>query len=213
MKLKHPGYIDGHLDCRCWKTGDFVQVPCPWHDGKDKYPIGAYAQWLRAHAREFIETEEQQKALRRVLDWWKQDSAWGMGMKVKAPEPPTGPGANDPQELSVTPIPSSKQPRYNALGVCYGLNAKAKRTAGRPFLNPEKADPCIGFVDEDGQHDCGKSTQRRENAKRCAVCRVKARLAAQRVRRAGARLAVVDGAVMEISGRGSDSATEGQRKG
>ena len=35
--------INGHLDCPCWITGSFVQVPCPWHDGHGKFPIGSYA--------------------------------------------------------------------------------------------------------------------------------------------------------------------------
>jgi hypothetical protein len=34
----------GHINCPCWVTGEFKQVPCPWHDGKDKYPKGAYAR-------------------------------------------------------------------------------------------------------------------------------------------------------------------------
>src|SRR5689334_11132551 len=66
MKLVHPGYVAGHLDCRCWKTGEFVQVPCPWHDGHDKYPTGAYALWLRDQAQEFTETDEQREARESV---------------------------------------------------------------------------------------------------------------------------------------------------
>ena len=27
-----PRYVDGYIDCPCWVTGHFVQVPCPWHD-------------------------------------------------------------------------------------------------------------------------------------------------------------------------------------
>lgn len=37
----HPGYVNGHINCPCWSSGDFVQVPCQWHNGKDKFPIGA----------------------------------------------------------------------------------------------------------------------------------------------------------------------------
>lgn len=32
----------GHIDCPCWSTGVFVQVPCLMHDGHFKYPKGAY---------------------------------------------------------------------------------------------------------------------------------------------------------------------------
>jgi hypothetical protein len=45
-RATHPGFRDGHIDCGCWITGRFYQVPCPWHDGKDKFPIGAYAASL-----------------------------------------------------------------------------------------------------------------------------------------------------------------------
>ena len=31
-----------HIDCPCWKTGEFKQVPCYAHDGKDGYPAGAF---------------------------------------------------------------------------------------------------------------------------------------------------------------------------
>lgn len=31
------------IDCPCWERGLFGQVPCPWHDGHRRYPIGAYA--------------------------------------------------------------------------------------------------------------------------------------------------------------------------
>jgi hypothetical protein len=37
-----PGYEDGHIACGCWKTGIFLQVPCPWHDGNGRYPLGAW---------------------------------------------------------------------------------------------------------------------------------------------------------------------------
>lgn len=42
---KQISYHNGsHIDCPCWKTGEFYQVPCPWHDGKDRYPVGAFAE-------------------------------------------------------------------------------------------------------------------------------------------------------------------------
>lgn len=32
-----------HIDCPCWKSGEFNQVPCPWHDWHGMYPLGAFA--------------------------------------------------------------------------------------------------------------------------------------------------------------------------
>jgi hypothetical protein len=34
--------VDGHVNCPCWLTGKFHQVPCPIHDGCGKYPRGSY---------------------------------------------------------------------------------------------------------------------------------------------------------------------------
>ena len=36
-----------HIDCPCWATGTFEQVPCPWHDGHHRFPAGAF----EAHQR------------------------------------------------------------------------------------------------------------------------------------------------------------------
>jgi hypothetical protein len=36
-----------HVDCPCWVTGEFKQAPCPWHDGKDAYPVGSWAKALK----------------------------------------------------------------------------------------------------------------------------------------------------------------------
>lgn len=44
-KLNNP-----HVDCPCWITGTFQQVPCPIHDGKDRFPKGTYdklIQWMK----------------------------------------------------------------------------------------------------------------------------------------------------------------------
>ena len=35
-----------HIDCPCWVTGVFKQVPCPHHDGMGAYPLGAYQSSL-----------------------------------------------------------------------------------------------------------------------------------------------------------------------
>ena len=38
------GTLGTHIDGPCWKTGEFIQVPCPHHDGLHRYPKGAYEQ-------------------------------------------------------------------------------------------------------------------------------------------------------------------------
>lgn len=43
MELIHDG-IGLRLDCPCWVSGKFEQVPCPLHDGHCHYPLGAYEE-------------------------------------------------------------------------------------------------------------------------------------------------------------------------
>jgi hypothetical protein len=41
--------VDGHIDCPCWFTGKFKQVPCPWHDGMAEFPRGAFEASQQSH--------------------------------------------------------------------------------------------------------------------------------------------------------------------
>jgi hypothetical protein len=52
------------IDCPCWSTGNFVQVPCPWHDGKDRFPKGAY--WAELERLRKIERSARAVSAR---DW------------------------------------------------------------------------------------------------------------------------------------------------
>ena len=38
-----------HIDCPCWASGAFQQVPCPFHDGMNAYPYGAFAASVVQH--------------------------------------------------------------------------------------------------------------------------------------------------------------------
>ena len=41
--IRPAGHREAHIDCPCWMTGTFEQVPCPWHDGMRNYPAGSFA--------------------------------------------------------------------------------------------------------------------------------------------------------------------------
>lgn len=45
-----------HIDCPCWITGVFKQLPCPFHDGGTMlFPYGSfqqYLEWLKRYKRD-----------------------------------------------------------------------------------------------------------------------------------------------------------------
>jgi hypothetical protein len=42
-----------HIDCPCWVTSTFTQVPCPWHDGHQNFPKGAFEASRKADAHRY----------------------------------------------------------------------------------------------------------------------------------------------------------------
>lgn len=50
LKIEHPPWLGSRINCDCWKTGDFKQVPCRWHDGHGEYPLGSWAASERIKA-------------------------------------------------------------------------------------------------------------------------------------------------------------------
>ena len=87
----------------------------------------------------------------------------------------------------MTPRPSSLEPRYNALGQSCGLNSKGKRAK----LSYRPAKTCA---------DCPVPIER---GKRCPACNKLARYKRHNIKRVEdrktARLAIVNGAVVEIA--------------
>ena len=70
-------HIDGsshHIDCACWATGKFVQVPCPFHDGCGQFPHGAYSDF---QVRRIAELETQVRAAEEsgIRKGWDLDTA------------------------------------------------------------------------------------------------------------------------------------------
>jgi hypothetical protein len=144
---------------------------------------------MRTSIYDFIESDEQKAALRRVLDWWREDCGWSKDLPKRAPKIiGDGDGAlNGFEVTSVTPPPSSLEPRYNALGQSCGLNSKGKKA--KHGYRPAKT--CA---------DCPVPIER---GKRCVACNKLARYKRHNVKRVedrkAARLAIVDGAVVEIA--------------
>ncbi len=105
-------------------------------------------------SNEFIETDEQCDARKRVC-------AWAFRNHIEKPAEPvksTTPGPLDAQELPVKPRPSSREPRY--LGQCYTINSNGKKSHHKPGDHtPKPPHKCLG---------CPTMVEARR--KRCVSC-------------------------------------------